>query len=499
MSAGYKNLPHFRIDSRDWMKGNNLYDDYPTGGLLSLETGYNPWKYPGLLVGNQAWSSSAVTASLKQVPAIAVAGTPSGTTQPYSLIVCSMNSDPNTVGKAFFYEVNPDTGVQTVIYNVASSKNYKLGVTEAENWASSSIFTSEDNLTRILPFSTGIGAVSEGQMVTLGGSALNTNTPHPMALFESDFVYIGDGDNLVQFELPASTAVNNYFTSIPDAYGVTSLVEHRGYLLIAISKWVGFSPPANAKFPSSILVWDGFSPSFVDQYPIDDYVTAMVVSDEGTCFIWTKKEFGYLNGSVFVPLRAVTTPVYKHQVVKVPGGIMYADGINLIRFSSAFPGGKKYFFIEDRVTQTITAIGQMSANTPIIFTDGGTGHSGSNLLYPTLDTGTSNANALGLRTHEFNPRLLTKSVKVRYIVIETAGLGGGAVIVQYKDSEGTLIDCKAVFDAAVSTMTNKRRWVFEVFSTPGTSVISPVLTLKGAAKLKSIDFYYEEVEDTGNA
>lgn len=282
---------------------------------------------------------------------------------------------------------------------------------------------------------------------------------------------------------------------MPDRYTVTALVQSRGYLLIAASFYYNNTALlTRAKTPTRILVWDGFSQSFADDILIDNQVTAMVRAGDGTVYIWTNQHFGYLNGSKFQKLRKVNNLVFKHMVTNVPDGIMYADGASLIRYSSVIPGGTKYFFLENTVAETVTSIAQLQDDTPIIFTDKGSAGSGKNLLYAGLDSGAS-----GTHTFQFNTRILRATCKVRHVVIETEGLASGQSIqVQYIDQNGDTQDC-GTFTYSNAKHAAKKVWNFDVFGKPGTTIIKPLVTQTGGAKLRSVEFYYERVGQVNNS
>ncbi len=492
-------LPHFRIDFRDWMKGNNLYDAYPNGGLLASENGYNPFKYPGDLVAAPDYPTAAVTSNLKR--AIIANGlntdltAGAGTSSNVGAVAIALDGDPNTAAHGYYYQVHPTTGAFTLGATALSSKNYRLGYTEAEFiYASYTLVTNDTNIAFIDPIAAGPLDVSETWASTVGGmstSAWVSSNPHPMGRFE-DFVYAGDGDSLTQID--GFTVTSRYFTGIPQGYTVTALVQHRGYLLIAATEhFLSLGTTTNGKFQTRILLWDGFSPSYSDDILVDDQITAMVAGNDGVIYVWTVKHFGYLNGSRFEKLRTVNNRVYKHMVTPVTDGIMYADGTTLVRYSSAIPGGKKYFFVQNTTADTITNIIQVVTDVPIICTDGGNAGHAKNLLYTGLDTGVS-ATA---KTFTFNPRLVRVPVKLRHVVIETDGLSTGSIAIGYIDSDGNT-QTVGTFDGT-GAQAGKRVWHFDAFSLPDTRRITPVVTMNGDAKLRSIDFYYQPVGSANNS
>lgn len=494
-------LPHFRIDFRDWMKGNNLYDEYPSGGLIGSAIGYNPFKYPGLLVAKPALPTTTVTSSLKRAAAISTSFNASSTvgSGSFALVGLAKDGDPNvSAADGYFYQIDPNTGAMTAMGGVGS-KSYRLGWSDMEGIQNYSVVTSADDIAIINPSagSAGPGTSLAFQIyenfASTEGVGMSSSVPHPMGWFE-EFLYVADGGTLHMFE-NYNTIVEDAFTNIPDRYTVTALCQSRSYLLIAATQY--FSNAAaysNPKTPTRILVWDGYSPSFADDILVDDQVTAMVRGNDSIVYVWTRQHFGYINGSRVEKLRKLNNPVYKSQITSVTDGIMYADGPTMVRYSSVIPGGTKYFFLEDTLTENIMAMAQLVTDKPIVFTDKGSAGSGRNLLYTGLDTGTS-----GTHTFQFNTRVLRATCKVRHVVIETEnGVGASDyVTVAYIDQNGTTQTC-GTFTGATSAMLAKKVWNFDVFAKPGTTIIKPLITLSGAVKLRSVEFYYAQVGQINN-
>lgn len=478
-------LPNFRIDFRDWNKGNNLYDDLPTGGFKRDTTGYNPFKTPGALQSMPTLSETAVTASLKRSPIVAWA--PGGNVADFGLIGVGVDAAPLTGGQGYFYFIDEQTGAMTLLYTChATNYSYKLGQSEAVTYNTGILVSSQKGLTFVNP---GTG-LNEAAYTGFGLSDFNANVPHPMAYLE-DILYIGDLELLHQ--LDGGTGDSAYF-SIPSQFIITALEEHRGYLMIAGSEYYMFqSNITNVKTRTEIFTWPGYGESFVDRFIIPDQVTAMKSADDGRLYVWTIKQFGYFNGLRFVPLRDLENPIYKSQIMLVKNGLMFADGMKMIRYASVVPGGSKYFYVNEVHTKTITALvsGYPSKFTTML--DGGIGNAGRNVLYTDLTA------SGGTREYEFNPRITKVPVKMRQVVVETDGLGASGVItVKYKNSNGETKDC-GTFTYADVKMAAKKRWTFTISGHPSTTQITPLITVGGTAKLLSVDYYYEAAGETNNA
>ena len=507
-------LPNFRIDFRDWMKGNNLYDNYPTGGLKATAAGYNPFKYPGLLVAQPTRSETAITSGLARYPVIAwSAGSQDGY---IDLTVVGRDADPNTLGNGVPYRVNGRTGAfikaggvfpaQTPS-DILTSHGYRLGYSEMVESTSAAFISSDLDVAEIDPGelnTVNYSTADEDWFSSLsGGTLLRAGSPHPLAWFGED-LYVGD-----QFELHQATGfgttivANQAVITLPSRYTITSLEEHKGYLYITATKFyelsnnfTGSLVQEQTKIKTEVFIWDGFSESFLENYPLPDQVTAMKTDEDGRLYMWTTKQFGYFNGLAFVPLKDLENIVYRPHICKVKNGLMYADGMKAIRYGSIVPGGERKFYLHETFTKNISALMCIIPDIMIVALDGGSGNAGINILYSSIDSGTPGTT----RSLDFNPRFTKVAVKVRHVVVETAdGLGAsGVVTVKHNDANG-VSKTDGTFTYTNAKMAAKRRWVFDVFDCDPTSEIQPVIEVAGSVKLKSVDYYYEQATDTNNS
>lgn len=345
MKASIYNLPHFRVDYQDWIRGNNVADNYPNGGLLSSETGFNPFKYEGLVVAQKDFPTTTVTSSLKRAAAMATSPNVDQGTGIMGLLGIAGIGDPNSWGLGRFYTIDPDTGAMTAKGAGNTSKNYRRGWTDTCMIGYDTLFTSATDITKVT-MSGGTATIAETWGTSNGMSGDHTDhVPHPIIVGDT-LAYVADGNELTQVDLASSTVTKAYFTHIPSEYVVTAGIYHRGYFYLAAAYWyAAFGIITNAKLHTRIFLWDGFSQSFADDFYIDDTVTAMHRGGDGTVFVWTTKHFGYLSGSTFVKLRKIVNKVYKCDIIDVPNGVMYAEGTQMVRYSAVVPGGRKAFFI----------------------------------------------------------------------------------------------------------------------------------------------------------
>lgn len=489
-------LPNFRIDFTDWMKGNNLYDNYPSGGLKESALAYNPFKYPGLLVSAPDRVETTITSSLKRVPSFAWAisfsnkGTAGVSTD--NAIVALSGDVPGTAGDGYFYEVNKSTGVFTSIVN-DTVKDYVEGITFALPYNEGAIFTSTTDISYVIPRLNSVNKTLWTGAGDLNQSALTDSVPHPMSYLD-DLIYIGDGGDLHEFDTGSFTADSNVF-SLGNNFVITALAEHRGYLYIAASQYFfDFASFTTVKALSKIFLWDGFSEGYLDEFITPDRINAFKASEDGRLYGWTTKQFGYFNGLSFTPLKDLENAVYPHHIVSVKNGLMYADGTKIIRYSSIYPGSTRRFFFIEQHTKTIGSIMISYLTNYIVTLNGAVSTSGVNLLYSDLDNRSG-----GTRSYEFNPREIKVPVKVRSVVIETDGLGSpGSVQVQFKNENGVTQSC-GTFISSNTKMAAKKKWRFDPSKLTASSVIIPYITITGSAKLKSVDFFYEPAIDVGNA
>lgn len=341
MKASIYNLPHFRIDYQDWFRGNNVADNYPNGGLLSTETGFNPFKYEGLVVAQKDFPTTTVTSNLKRAAAVSTGINIKQSDGSMQLLGIASVADPNTWQIGRFYGIDPLTGAMTAKGAGNTTKHYRRGWTDMCSIGYDTLISSGTDLTKYVEG----GSITENWGTGNGMSGDHTeNVPHPIIVMDA-FAYIADGNELTQVDLDGGIATKGYFTHIPSEYVITAGIYHRGYAYLAAAYWfAALGVVSNAKTHTRIFLWDGFSQSFADDFYIDDIVTAMHRSGDGTVFVWTYKHFGYLNGTQFVKLRKINTRVYKCDIIDVPNGVMYSDGTTIVRYSSIVPGGKRAFF-----------------------------------------------------------------------------------------------------------------------------------------------------------
>lgn len=496
------NLPNFRIDFRDWMKGNNLYDNYPNGGLKADEVGYNAFKYPGLLVAQPTLDETTITSNLKRVPVIAGRGAQNGGKMNFTVI---SSDDPEAAGTGYAYTVNGLTGEMVSFKSPSSgyvdplvlTKVYQNGWSEMVETRNGVVVSHSNGLTQLFLSST----TDESFHTTTGIGTLTSSAPHPLAWFES-FIYVGDDEDLHEVDPDGSTGTATVLT-MPNRYTITSLQEHQGYLFIAATKYFTSTDAftgvdrkyRNYKIRTELFTWDGYSESFIERFRIPDAVSVLLSDEDGRLYVWTHRQFGYFNGLTFVPLRDLDNVVYRHEVVKVKNGLMYSDGNKIIRYSSVLPGGERKFFVQEEYTLDVGSILTIIPDVVFVTLNGEASTSGRNLIIPSVDEGTSGTN----RQFEFNTKNIRVAVKVRHVVVETDGLGASGVIkVEYKDSDGNTKTC-GTFTYTDTKMADKKRWIFDVHGATATTQITPLITLSGTAKLKSVDYYYEQAVDVNNS
>lgn len=488
-------LPNFRVDFRDWMKGNNLYDDYPTGGLKAAQVGYNPFKYPGLLVSNQNLSEASVSSGLYQSPAITWAARFVSAASGSVPVLLGVDSDPYVGSTPKVYWMDQTTKALTAFTTTtAFTATYRKGFSYMVKYGSGLLVSSTNNLTKLTLGSPNI-TKDEDYRTTAGLSGMSSTSPHPIA-FLDNLAYVADNEDIHELDPATNTGVDSVF-SLQDTYTITELTEHRGYLYIAATEEYSYSTTPNTFINSRdytrIFVWDGFSQGYLDNYTIPDRVTAMYSGDDGRLYIWTIKQFGYLNGIEFKPLRDIENVVYRDDIVPVKNGLMYADGTKLITYASVMPNATRRFFIQEIYTKNITSVITIGNEQQIVL------KGGSSLNGIVVSYGSYLTQSGGSRTFEFNARFTKVSVAVRHVIVETEGLGAsGVIVVAYKDSKGNTNTC-GTYTYADTAMAATRRWVFDVFEVDPTSQITPIITITGTAKLKSVDYYYEEVVEVNNA
>ena len=477
-------FPSFRIDKKDFFKGNNSYDNYPEGGAFASTVGMNVFSKPGLLA-NGPVLGSVVNGGMPKYGAISW-GIGSGASAPSVMAVYS-----DETFHATFALMNVTTGSMSVVGSVDSTRSYKLGITDTVFYNGNFFTTSE---TDICMQAADLTSRTESWWIgTKGKSALTAGIPHPLLVYES-IMYIADGRYLHKVD---GTDVSTQVFDCPPDHIITAMVEWNGLIYMVAEPYKSLDGTVHGL--AQMFSWDGLSDSWYEQYFLDYRINALYVY-KNKLYGWTNQFMGLWTGAEMAPVRPVTAQVFKSQITANADSLIYADGLTVVRYGAPYIPGltkKFYNFIQTGTAYNFAGIISVSDNNLVLTARGLS--AGPNYLISNVNSPSASA----VNTFEFNARFFTKPVKVRGIVIETEAIASGqSCLVGYVDDKGTTNNPtkdSGTFAYATTAMAGKTRWVFDVMSKEATRNIRPKITLTGGLRIRSIDYLYEASEDKQNA
>lgn len=468
-------IPSFRIDKKDFLGGNNAYDNYPEGGALATTVGINSFNTPGLLA-QAPILGSVVTVSLPANGCISW-GVGSGASAASVIAVYA-----DATNNASWYTVGPSTGGMTIAGSPDTTRDYKLGITDTAFYNSKFYTTSETDIAQQDP--DGSNRIESWWVTTSGKTALTAGVPHPLLVFES-ILYVADGRYLHKID---GAVISTQVFDVPPDYIITAIVEYNGLIYIVAEPYKNLTGVSHGL--SQMFSWDGLTDSWYEQYFLDYRVNALYVY-KNILFAWTNQFFGMWTGSEMKPLRPLSNQVFKCQITASADSLMFADGRTLVRYGAPFSPSlvKKFYNYLLSNAGNFTGIISLQNNN-LITTE----------LHATASPNyyISDINGLatsGFRVFDFNTRFFTKPVKVRGIVVQTDPLTTGQKIkvgyvgdnsIQYNPSFNN-----GEFDNGVTSMAGKSFFYFNVAGAPSTQSVTPRITLTAGIKVRNIDYLYE--------
>lgn len=485
-------LQNFRVDKKDFLSGNNAYDNYPTGGYLNATVGANVFSKPGLLAQAPALPSAVNTAN----PGTGFVGFARGYNGSGggTLLGMYVNSATNY---AYFTMLTSTTGAHGTAQSDTGGRNYNYYQSDLVYYKTYFYASGASTIAQIDQGNSSISATwltSQTDTRTgLTATVMTSNVPHPMLVFES-ILYIADGRYLNKLD---GTTYTTQVFDVPEGYNITALVEWRGMIYLFASPTTfsdGVDLPSHGG--AKLYSWDGLQDSWFEEYDTDYTVFSAFVW-KNRMYAFTKYFLGVWNGSELVPLYPTTGIVYKHQITTTADSFMFADGVKIVRYGvpHGMPGGRKFYNYLDNGATSFAGIAS-AYNNALILSE----RVASSKTYYISNPDTPATS--GSRTFDFNPRFLKKPVKVRQIVIETEALSSGQKIkCGYTDDAGTVVyptNSSGEFDNATSAMAGKKRWKFDVNNVKATRVIIPRFVLTAGVHVRSVDYYYEASEISPN-
>lgn len=486
-------MPQITIDARTWLKGASVSDEVANGGFSPDEKGIDLYATPGLIRPGQAVSTgsalSAQALSSEGVLAMGFADDPSDPIELY-LLTAASNGD----GLVMRAHTNAATGA--LVHAADTARDYVKNYSDLIRFASAWMWSSTTNVA--------LGTTYDWWTTTGGGAALNGNFPHLFLEYESE-LFMTDGYRLHRM---VGGVVSNNVLTLPTFYTMTAIWEHNGYIHIAAQRQDIAPPDDDLTGATSIFIWDGYSPTWLDRITLNDRITAGI-SHRGTNFVFLPESFGYINGDTFVHLWKLTTPVYKRMVTVVEDSILFCQtnpggtGSHVVCYGSPIPGGKRVVSFPIKSTsQIFDAIGAgwiddvsgVRRHKVRVFA----GTQSYLMEFPMDPTATL---AVAEANHRGNKIYFNGLVQINYIDIVTDSdiSSSDDLTVKFLNSEGTTVTAGVLDSGQDSTQAGRRAFRFKRNGWEATYLFQDLLTWAASSTLKGvrqiiIDYEYVEGE-----
>lgn len=503
-----ENLPSFKIDYREFLKGENSYLEYPDGGFISPE-GYSDEEETKGRVGVNIY---------KRITYL--------TTPPDPISVVDVLDDINDIlgwgtgisfldlmaiganssNHGYFYQVNAFTAELTNV-DVDITRQYYSPITDVEFYQSYFYVTSATDIARC---TSNMGTVVQDYWTgTLGQPALTFN-PHPMAIFV-DILYVADGRYLHQID---GTNVQLEVFNLDEGWVIDCVIPYKNFLFI------GAHLPSGA---SKVFTWDGISDSWIEEYEMDDFVTCFKIF-QGVLYAFMPSLMSYFDGTKFKQFRPIygggfaSSPIVrKFQsdiiwdsmfFVESTGLPQYVNWLN--RYGRPIASGrtKNVFtrYISDPVpgeSLNIRSIITTNGNNLYGFAIGNSGNSPKSFLYDAgLGRGLNNSGTRTIRVN-LNTRVFSSQVKPRKLIahFDNINVDAGSVIEYgWIDDKGEehLIPIPTIA-GTVLPLTGKKRVSIDINNANATREITLYVNISKGAQLKALECFYSGVETPVNS
>jgi hypothetical protein len=470
----------FRIDKTDFLKGNNVYDEFPEGGAIASTVGMNSFSKPGLLAQSPALGSS-VTGSLPTGGVVSW-GVGSGASSPATVSVYTNGSNNGS-----WYAVNPATGAMTGVGSADTTRSYKLGITDTVFYNGNFYTTSE---TDICKNSADLATRDQSWWITTSGkAALTSGIPHPLLMYDS-IMYIADGRYLHKLD---GTTISLQVWDAPPDHIITAMTEYNGLIYIVAEPYRNLTGSVHGL--SQMFSWDGLLESWYEQYFLDYRINSLYVY-KNRLYAWTNQFMGLWTGSELEPIYTVSNQVFKCHITAISDSMVFADGTKLVRYGKPFsPNLVRKFYNYLNASGALPFTGIVSLTGDSLIATEAHSTASPNYFISNLNTPATS----GTKTISFNRRFFNQPVKPRGIVVtvESVLTSGQSVKVGYRDMFGQMQypdSDSGTFAYATTKMRNQIAWEFNVSSKHATRSMLPVIEITGGVHIRSIDYLYEGSE-----
>ncbi len=465
-------MPFLTIDAKTFLKGMSISDELSDGGFSPLSKGINLFAKPGLILPGPA--------PVDQSSAVDVGGIFAWSTHVANLspgIGRGVGSDVNNHGKFFLLN---DSGGATLACSDAAHI-YKARITDLIRYGSSNdqFVTSDGDIAKLnFDFS---AQDFTWWHTTLGKTNLKSGVPHRLVQFGA-ILYITDGNLIHSWD---GSAGAESVLDLPDNYVINDMVSFNNALYIAASR---FDPLGGGEATDCrIFTWDGFSPSFIEEYVVQENIDTLIVFGSAL-FLTTRTYVGYWTGSTVSPLYLLTSSVYKHQVAITMDRLYLLQGGDLLCYGNPSIAHTKFFSFP--ISNPNSLIGITSYRRGKIV-----------YAYASHSGGYSDVNGSDQtgKTFYSNKVFLGKHASLNKLLIESEALASGSDIgVTYLDSRGTI----NTMPAGGYTFTSRGGISFFTFNFPllnVTFIVQLQLTFNGNPKgVRRVQFDYDYSEFKGN-
>lgn len=468
-SRGRWDLPSFRVDINDFIKGNNSYDDIPDGAFISTDNGMNVFGKPGLLT-----IPAGSTAPTSGLPSVGVINWGKGKG---SLSLNAMAVATNSSNDGYFYTVTDATGALTQVGSADTTKDYDILKSDTVYYQGAFYTSSTTDLTK-----NDVTLVTRDNVfwtTTKGKTALDSGSPHPLLVY-ADILFIANGRYLNSLD---GTTANEMVLDLGSDWIITEMVVYNNQMRIFAEPYYNYAGTSHGL--SKMFSYDTTTNSWIEEWSLNYRVCAAAVFD-GTLFLWTKDYFGYWNGVKFERLRKMSAQINKHQIAEADKSLFFADGVFIVRYGSPQFGG----------TKKVYTMWQFSTNIAGLFADyqkslvaSVSGVSTSSIAYFS-DVNTPGSS--GLYEWTMNRKRFKKPIFIRAITIETDPLSTNQYLtVKYLDDKSNEVTIKQ-FDNTTYPGRSTLDWVFN--GGKPTRTVRPRLRLNANIYVRSVEFYYEPSE-----
>lgn len=461
-------MPILTIDAKDWFRGVSATDELSDGGFSPLSKGINLFASPGLLLPGPApfdFGSSGLTTK----------GIFAWSTHHTSVapgIGRGLGANDLDDGKFFTMD---DLGALTLAASDAGH-DYKANESDLIRYGASNeqFATSTSNIAKCnFNFST---TDFTWWTVTLGLTGIGGGTPHHFVQYGA-ILYVSDGRYIHSWD--GATGTYNAL-DLPSGYVITDIRVYQNLIFVAAAKFDSLG--GGESTDCRLFTWDGYSASYLDEFPIQEKVDTLIVFG-GTLFVTTHSYIGYFTGSTISPLYPLISDVYKHQFAITNDRLYLLQGADVLCYGNPILPRPKFFSFPLKYTGNLVGI---------------TSYRSGKIVYcsATQSGSWSDVNGSNQAGNVFYANRLSfgGQVKIRAVILEHEALASGSsMTIAYIDDTQTSRAVGTLDFATLGAITKHR---FDVFNKAATLAIQPKITFGAIPNkgIRRIHIWYEPSE-----